>query len=117
MSSGSSPSLSLSSTKNARESAKAKSHKRPSHHLAFSDAVSGASLRAKKERSRGQNQLVQALGNASILPKGALPLVFTEGTMPPIPLVHPAFGTRLVFYMLPTTLIRRLNDMLSSPLG
>ena len=50
---GSSPSLSLSSTMNTRESAKAKSRKRPSHHLAFSNAVSGASLRARKERSRG----------------------------------------------------------------
>ena len=38
---GSSPSLSLSSTKNARESIKAKSRKKPSHHPAFSDVVSG----------------------------------------------------------------------------
>ena len=47
LSSSSSPSLSLSPTKNAQESTKAKSRKRPSHHDAFSDAVSGASHRAR----------------------------------------------------------------------
>ena len=50
LSSGSSSSLSLSPVKNARESTKAKSHKRPSHHLAFSDVVSGASQ--GKERGK-----------------------------------------------------------------
>ena len=38
-------------------------------------------------------------------------------TMPLMPLVHPAFGTGLMFYMPPTALIRRPDDMLSSPLG
>ena len=55
LSSGNSPSLSLSSTKNVRESAKTKSRKRPSHHPAFSDAVSGASRRERRETSRRQN--------------------------------------------------------------
>ena len=41
LSSSSSPS-SLSPTKNARESTNAKSCKRPSHQVAFSDAISGA---------------------------------------------------------------------------
>ena len=68
LSSGSSPSLSLSPTKNVQESAKAKSHKRPSHHPAFSDAVSNASCRVRRETSRRQNQPVQVLGNASVLP-------------------------------------------------
>ena len=48
----SSPSLSLSPTKNAQESAKAKTRKRPSHHPAFSDVVSGASRRARREGDR-----------------------------------------------------------------
>ena len=55
LSSGSSPSLSLSPAKNARESAKAISRKRPSHCPAFSDAVSGASSRARREAGRRQN--------------------------------------------------------------
>ena len=34
-----------------------------------------------------------------------------------MPLVHPAFGTGPTFYMSPTTLIKKPDDMLSSPLG
>ena len=52
LSSGSSPSLSLSPTKNAHESTKAKSHKKPLHHPAFSDVISGASCKARKEVGR-----------------------------------------------------------------
>ena len=37
--------------------------------------------------------------------------------MPPMSFVHPAFGTGPTFYMPPVTLIRRPDDMLSSPLG
>ena len=48
LSSGSSPSLSLSPAKNARESIKAKWHKKPSHYLAFNDAISDASRRARR---------------------------------------------------------------------
>ena len=117
LSSSSSPSLSLLPKKNARESAKAKSRKRPSHHPAFSDAVIGASCRARKETGKTQNQVVQALGNASLLPEGAMPPVLPAHTMPLMPLVHPTFGTRLMFYMPTTALIRRPNDMLSLPLG
>ena len=46
-----------------------------------------------------------------------MPPVLPTGTMPPMPLVHPAFGARPTFYMSYAALIRRLNDMLSSPLG
>ena len=98
----SSLSLSLSSTKNAQESTKAKSRKRPSplvmplvvlkHHLAFSDAISGASRRARREAGRRQNMPYQAPGN---------PLVLPSGTMPPMPPVHPTFGAAPTFYMPP----------------
>ena len=108
LSSGNSPSFSLSLAKNARESTKAKSRKKPSHHLAFSDVINGASSRARREVGRRQNQPYQALGNASILP---------TSTMPPMSFVHLAFGTGPTFYMPLATLIRRLDDMLSSPLG
>ena len=37
--------------------------------------------------------------------------------MPPMSLVHPAFGTRATFYMPPTTLIPISDDMLSLTLG
>ena len=82
LSSGSSPSLSLSLTKNARESAKAKLRKRPSHHLAFRDVVSAVSCRARKKTSRRQNQPVQAPRNASVLPEGTRPPVLPVGMMP-----------------------------------
>ena len=52
LSSSSSPSLSLSPVKNVRDSTKARSHKRPLHHLALSDVVSGASRRARREASK-----------------------------------------------------------------
>ena len=52
---GSFPSFSLSLTKNAQEGTNAKLRKRPSHHPAFNDAVSGTSYRARKETSRRQN--------------------------------------------------------------
>ena len=55
LSSGSSPSLSLSLGKDARGSINAKSRKRLSHHLTFSDAVSGASCRVRREVGRRQN--------------------------------------------------------------
>ena len=105
---GSSLSFSLSLTKNARESTKAKSRKKLSRHLALSDAISGASRRATREASRMQHQPDQAPRNVSVLP---------IGTIPPMPLVHPAFGTGLTFYMPLVALIRRPDDMLSSPLG
>ena len=37
--------------------------------------------------------------------------------MPKIPFVYPAFGVGPAFYMPPAALIRRPDDMLSSPLG
>ena len=117
LSSSNSPSLSLSLTKNVRESAKANSRKRPSHHPAFSDVVSGISRRARRGTSRSQNQPVHAPVNVSVLPKGAMPPILPVGTMPPMPLVHPTFGTGPMFYMSSKAIICKLNDMLSSPLG
>ena len=107
LSSGSSPSLSLSLAKNARDNTKAKLRKRPSHHLAFNDAISGTSYRARREASRGQNHPDRVPRNAYVLPAGIVPL---------IPLVHPAFSIGPTFYMLPIALIRGPDDMLSSPL-
>ena len=104
----SSSSLSLSLAKNARESTQAKSHKKPSHHPAFSDAISCASRRVRREACKRQNQPDQAPWNASVLP---------TCTMPPMSFLHSAFGTGPTFYMLPPALIRRPDDMLSSPLG
>ena len=60
-----------------------------------------------------QNQPVQAPRNASVLPEGVMSPVLPVGTMPPMPLVHLAFGIGLTFYMPPATLIRRPDDMLS----
>ena len=82
--------------------------KRPSHHPAFSDAISGTSRRARREVGRGQNQPDRVPRNASVL---------LVGVMPPIPLVHPAFDTGPTFYMTLAALIRGLEDVLSSPLG
>ena len=49
LSSNNSPFLSLSPTKDAQGSTKTKSRKGASHHLAFSDAVSGASRKVRRE--------------------------------------------------------------------
>ena len=38
------------------------------------------------------------------------------GMIPPVPLLHPAFGIGPTFYMPPIPLIRGSDDMLSSPL-
>ena len=108
LSSGRSPSLNLSPIKNTRESTRTRSCKRPSPHLAFSDVVSGASRRARREVGRRQYRLGQAPGNPPVLPLGMLPLT---------PPAHPAFGTTPTFYVLSTALILRPNDMLSLPLG
>ena len=53
---GSSPCLGLSLANNAWESIKAKSCKSPTHHPAFSDVVSGASRRARREAGKRYNQ-------------------------------------------------------------
>ena len=58
LSSSSSPSLNLSPVKNTWESTRTISHKRPSPHLAFSDAVGGASRTARKEAGGRQYRLV-----------------------------------------------------------
>ena len=52
----------------------------------------------------------------SVLLEGATPSGLPASMMPPMPLVHLAFGAGLTFYMPPITLIRRLDDMLSLPL-
>ena len=66
LSSASSPSLNLSTTKNTR----AKLHKRPSHRPAFSNTISGTSHRARREAGKGQNQPDRISENASVLPVG-----------------------------------------------
>ena len=48
----SSPSLNLLPTKNTWESTKTGSRKRSSPHLAFSDAISGASCKARREAGK-----------------------------------------------------------------
>ena len=115
-SSSSLPSLSLSLVKNARKSTKAKSCKRPSHHPAFSDVVSSASHKARREAGRRQNQPIQAPGNTSILLEGMVPPILLACMMPLMPLVHPAFGIGPMIYMPLAASIRRPDDMLSSPL-
>ena len=117
LSSGSSPSLSLSPIKNARDSPKAKSRKRPLRHYAFNNVVSGVSSKVRRETSRRQNQPIQVPGNTLVLPKGAMPPTLPASTMQSVPLVHPTFGKGPMFCMSPTASIRRPNDMLSSPLG
>ena len=135
LSSINSPSLSLSPAKDARESRKARSSKRPSYHPAFSDSVSGVSRRGRREERRRQNQPDQALRNALVLPVGTMPpvlpvglmppvlpastmtLVLPTGMMPPMPLIHLAFGSGPTFYIPLVALIRKPDDMLSSPLG
>ena len=108
LSSGSSPSLNLSPKNNATESTRTRSRKRPLPHPAFSDAISGTSHRVRREVGRRQYRSGQALGNQPLLPPGTLPLV---------PPAQPAFGTMPTFYIPSTTLIWRLDDMISSPLG
>ena len=55
-----------------------------------------------------QNQTPQAPRNVSVL---------LDGMMPQMPLMHPAFGAGLTFYVEPVALLRGPHDMLSSPLG
>ena len=104
---GSPPSLNLLLTKNTWESTRTRSRKRPSPHLAFSDAVNGASRRARREAGRRQYRPCQALENPQMLPSGTMPLV---------PPTYLAFGTTPTFYVPPAALIRRPDNMLSSPL-
>ena len=107
LSSSNSPSLNLSLAKNTRESTRTRSRKKPSPHLAFSDTLSGASHKARREARRRQYRLGQAPGNQLALPSGTLPLALPS---------HPAFGTVPTFYVPPVALIWRPDDMLSSPL-
>ena len=63
LSSGSSLSLNPSPTKNTRESTRTRSRKRPSPHPAFSDAISNASYRVRRETSHRQYRSSQASRN------------------------------------------------------
>ena len=54
-----------------------------------------------------QNQLDQSPGNVSVLP---------ASMMPPMLLLHLAFGTGPTFYIPPAALIRSPDDMLFLPL-
>ena len=69
------------------------------------------------QAGRMQNQPVQALENASVLPEGTMPPILPVGMMPPMSLVYHAFGIRPTFDTSPATLICRPDDMLSSHLG
>ena len=91
---GNSPSLNLLSAKNTWESTRTRSRKRPSPHPVFSDAISGASRRVRREASRRHYRLSQASGNS---------LVLLSGTLQPVPLEHHAFGTTVMFYIPPAT--------------
>ena len=106
--SGNSPSMNLLPTKNTQESTRTRSFKRPSPHPAFSDAVSGSSHKVRREMGRRQYHPGQAPRNTSMFP---------SGTLPSAPSTHPTFGTSPTFYIPPVALIRRPDDMLSSPLG
>ena len=108
ISSSSSLSLSLSPAKNARDNTKTRSRKRPLPRPAFSDVVSEASRRVRREADRRQYRPDQAPGNLTMLPLG---------TLPPMPPMHPTLNAEPTLYIPPTTLIRRPDDMLSSPLG
>ena len=92
LSSGSSPSLNLSSAKNTRESIRTRSCKRPLPHPSFNDAISGASCRVRREVGRRHYRFGQAPGNQLVLPSGMLPLMLPA---------HPAFGTTPMFYISP----------------
>ena len=105
---GSFPSLNLLLAKNTQESTRTRSRKRPSPHSAFSDAISGASCRVRRETNRRQSRSGQAPGNPSVLP---------TGTLPPVLPAHPAFSATPTFHTPPAALIRRPDDMLSSTLG
>ena len=85
-----------------------RSLKRPSPHPAFSDVVSGASRKARREAGKSKYWSSQAPRNPSALPSSMSP--------PTLP-AHPAFGTTPMFYILPVALIRIPDDVLSSPLG
>ena len=61
-----------------------------------------------REVGRRQYRSGQSLGNPPVLP---------IGTLPPVSPTYPAFGSTPTFYILPAALIRRPDDMLSSPLG
>ena len=70
-----------------------------------------------RETSRRQNQPIQAPRKTSVLPEGTMPPVLPASMMPQMPFVHSAFGAGPTFYMLPTALILKPDDMLFSPLG
>ena len=99
---GSSPNLSPAKINRLR------SRQRHSHRMAFSNADNDTFYRARRETSRGQNQLNEAPGNASTLPTGVI--------LPMSP-VYPAFDIEPTLYIPPTTTIRSPDDMLSSLLG
>ena len=83
--------------RNTRGNTSAKSRWKHSHRPAFSDVVNGASSRARRETNRKQNQSKQPLGKASMLPSGIIP---------PMSLLHPAFGIGPTIYMSLAPLIR-----------
>ena len=83
------PSMSPPPGTNARGNIRAKSRRKHSHHPTLSDAVSGASHRAKERADKRHNQLLQAPRNPSVVP---------DGTMSLMPPMHPAFDVGTIFY-------------------
>ena len=108
LSSRRSPSTNPPLGRNAQGSTRVKSRRKHSHRPTLSDAISGASNRAREKANKRQNQPLQAPRNASMLP---------DNMMPPMPPMHLTFGVGPTFYAQPTTLIRGPDYMLSSPLG
>ena len=103
LSSGSSPLPDLPPLKNNVE---AESRKRPSRRS--NRFISGMHRRAQKEISKEQQQSEQALENVS---------TWHRGMAPSFLFVYPTFGATPTPYMLASTIVWGLEDMLSSPLG
>ena len=98
--SGSSPNLS------PVKSSRARSRQRHSHRPAFGNVDNGTFNRARKEKSRGQNQPNKVPGKASAL---------STGVVPPIQPVYPAFSIGPTLYISPAATIQSLDNMFSSP--
>ena len=96
---------------------------RPSHarglHITLPSAMPLVAhpTRQGRRQKGGRTSPFRPPRNASVLPEGMMPLVLSASMMQQMSFVHPAFGIGLAFYMLLIALIRRHDDMLSSPLG
>ena len=103
LSSGSFPLLDLPPPKNNVE---AESRKRPPRR--FNRSVNGMPHRVRREISRERRQSEQAPENMP---------TWHRGIAPSFSFMYPTFGVAPAPYMLASTIVRGLEDMLSSPLG